>query len=79
MTQRTLHEELATVDEALAALEERRTNIVNRICACNSLGRDSSKILQFPYGVTVTRSSRGPEGDRRKGSKAKPSKKGISR
>jgi hypothetical protein len=75
VTQRTLHEELATVDEALAALEERRTNIVNRIGACNSLGRDSSKILQFPYRVTVTRSSRGPAGDRRKGSKAKPSKK----
>lgn len=76
MTQRTLHEELATVDEALAALEERRTNIVNRIGACNSLGRDSSKILQFPYRVTVTRSARGPAGGRTKGSKAKPSDKG---
>jgi hypothetical protein len=76
VTQRTLHEELATVDEALAALEERRTNIVNRIGACNSLGRDSSKILQFPYRVTVTRSATAPVADRSNGSKAKPSKKG---
>jgi hypothetical protein len=76
VTQRTSHEELATVDEALAELEERRTNIVNRIVAGNSLGRDSSKILQFPYRVTVTRSSGGPAGDRTKGSKAKPSDKG---
>jgi hypothetical protein len=75
VTQRTLHEELTTVDEALTALEERRTNIVNRIVAGNSLGRDRSKILQFPYQITVTRSARGPAGDRSKGPKAKPSKK----
>jgi hypothetical protein len=76
VTQRTLHEELATVDEALAALEERRTNIVHRIGACNSLGRDFSKILKFPYRVTVTRSSDGPAGGRTKGSKTEPSDKG---
>jgi hypothetical protein len=76
LSKRTLYEELAIVDEALATLEERRTNIVNRIDACNSPGRDSSRVLQFPYRVTVTRPPRSPAGGRPKGSKAKSPKKG---
>jgi hypothetical protein len=60
------------VDESLAELEQRRINIINRIDASASSGRDASKILQFPYQVTETSSSRGRVGGRPKGSKAKP-------
>ena len=71
MKKRTLYEELAIVDGALAELEERRTNIVNRIDAGNSRERGSSKVLSFPNRVAVISSPRGFDDDWPKGSKAK--------
>jgi hypothetical protein len=70
LSKQTLYEELATVDEAIAALEDRRTNIVNRIDSASSES-GSSKVLQFPGLVTVKRSPRRSTTDWPRVSKAK--------
>ena len=67
MKKRTLYQELEIVDAALAELEERRTNIINRIDNATS-ERGSSKILQFPGRVIVKRSSRRSNADWPRGS-----------
>jgi hypothetical protein len=54
MSNRKLHQELKKIDEALAVLEERRTNIINRLSSPASLSRIAAKILNFPNKITVT-------------------------
>ena len=54
LKKQTLHEELAIVDEALAALEERRTNIVHRMMAQISPDTGSSNLLPFPKPTRIT-------------------------
>jgi hypothetical protein len=69
LKKRTLYEELEIIDEALAELEERRTNLVNRIeSSISKCG--SSNVLSFPNRVTVRRLLRGST-DWPQGSKAK--------
>jgi hypothetical protein len=57
MDSRKMHHQLEMIDGALAELEERRTELVNRINNSNSLER-GSKVLQFPGRIAVQKSAK---------------------
>jgi hypothetical protein len=71
MNSKKLHDQLEMIDGAIAELEERRTELINRINDFNSRKRGSSKVLQFSSRVTVKRSPRGSDDDWPKGLDAK--------
>jgi hypothetical protein len=53
---RNLHEELKKIDQELSKLEERRTEIINRMSGLNRPTRGSSTVLYFPNGITISES-----------------------
>jgi hypothetical protein len=56
----TLNDELNVLDETIAELEGRRTELINRIANRvsdrGSLGRGSSNVLDFPNRIRVSKS-----------------------
>lgn len=52
-----LQDELDMIDEAIAKLEDRRTNIIAQMNRTSLHKQDPSKVLTFPGRVTVTRYS----------------------
>ena len=69
MNSKKMHHELEMIDGAIGELEERRTELINRIDNSNSTER-GSKVLQFPSRVTVKRSPRGSATDWPRGLKS---------
>jgi hypothetical protein len=76
MNTKKMHHELEMIDGAIAELEERRTELINRIDNFNSRKRGSSRVLQFPSRVTVKRAPRGSATDWPRGSKVSLTDKG---
>ena len=60
MTIKNLAEELEIIDQTMAELDDRRTEIINRISDRHDL---PSNVLQFPGQVQVRRSYRGASDD----------------
>ena len=75
MNTKKMHHELETIDGAIAELEERRAELINRIHNSNSTER-GSRVLQFPSRVTVKRAPRGSATDWPRGSKVSLTDKG---
>jgi hypothetical protein len=70
MNSKKMHDQLEMIDGAIAELEERRTELINRIDNFNSRKRGSSRVLQFSSRVTVKRAPRGSATDWPRGSEA---------